>query len=157
MSQAHAVTIVDRRRIDRRKVPGFFSLFQLARHGRRHAAGRRADDHRLPYVDRYEPHLFFFVTAIMLLSAMDAAFTLKLLSAGAVELNTLMLVLIEDDVRKFVGFKLALTSLAMLLLVIHHRLPLGAGLKVRHLHYLIFTGYCTLIGYEVMLLRVALA
>ena len=157
MSQLYAATMIDRRLEDRRAAPRFFSLFQLTRQGRRRAGGRRADDNRPAYVDRYEPHLFFVVTAILLLSAMDAAFTLRLLAAGAVELNALMLVLIEDDVRKFVGFKLALTSLAMLLLVIHHHFPLGAGLKVRHLHYLIFVAYCTLIGYELVLLRVALA
>lgn len=89
------------------------------------------------------------------MSAMDAAFTLRLLSAGAVELNAVMAILIEDDVRKFVVFKLALTSLAVLLLVIHHDARIGSWLRVRHVHYATIAGYAVLISYELALLRVA--
>jgi len=32
--------------------------------------------------------------------------------------------LIEDSVEKFIGFKLALTSIALILLVIHHNVQL---------------------------------
>jgi len=66
-----------------------------------------------------------------------------------------MVVLIEDNITKFVGIKLALTAFALLLLTIHHNVMLIARVRVRHLQYMILTGYATLIGYELHLLELA--
>ena len=145
---------MDRRVEDRRQGTPFFNLYQLGIRGRRRAA-RRDEDTDVVYPDHYQPSVVLCALAVVIMSALDAAFTLRLMSAGAVELNAVMAVLIEDDVRKFVMFKLALTSLAVLLLVIHHEARLGSWLRVRHIHYATIFGYCVLIGYELALLRVA--
>lgn len=149
-------SIVERRQFDRRCETPFFSRYQFGFSGRRRAA-RRSTGEGPVYFDRYDPLLILCALSIVLMSAMDAAFTLTLLSAGAVELNSIMAILIEDDVRKFVAFKLALTSLGVLLLVIHHDVRLGPWLRVRHIHYVALAGYIALMAYEVSLLRVALS
>lgn len=74
---------------------------------------------------------------------------------GGEELNWFMAILIEDSVEKFVSFKLALTSLALLLLVIHHNVQLTGRMRVRHLKYMALIGYSALIGYELHLLELA--
>ncbi|MEO1573448.1 MAG: DUF5658 family protein [Pseudomonadota bacterium] len=145
---------MDRRVEDRRQGTPFFNLYQLGIGGRRRAA-RRDGDGVTAYPDHYNASVILCALAVVVMSAMDAAFTLRLLSAGAVELNTVMAILIEDDIRKFVVFKLALTSLAVLLLVIHHDARIGSWLRVRHVHYATIAGYAVLITYELTLLRVA--
>ena len=145
---------VDRRVADRRAKPSFFSLALLSTKGRR-AGGRRASD-QIQYVDRYDRHLLWCTIATIVLCALDAAFTLRLLARGAVEMNAFMAVLIEDDIFKFVSVKLSLTSLAIFMLVIHHNVRIWRGkVRVWHLQYLILAGYMALITYELALLRVA--
>lgn len=145
---------MDRRVEDRRQGTPFFNLYQLGIGGRRRAT-RRDGDGSTAYPDHYNASVIVCALAVVIMSALDAAFTLRLLSAGAVELNTVMAILIEDDIRKFVVFKLALTSLAVLLLVIHHDARIGSWLRVRHVHYATIAGYALLISYELTLLRVA--
>ena len=148
--------IVDRRRHDRRAGQPFFSPYQLSRHGRR-SGGRRSDDASPAYVDRYDRHLLWCTVAVLILCALDAVFTLSLIAKGAVEVNAFMAILIEDNVSKFVSVKLALTSLAIIILVMHHNVRLRVGVRVWHVQYLILAGYLTLITYEIALLRVAYA
>ena len=59
--------------------------------------------------------------------------------------------------EKFVVFKFALTSMALILLVIHHNVHLTGGMRVRHLKYMVLIGYSVLIGYELYLLELAAA
>jgi len=92
---------------------------------------------------------------ILFLSIADAFFTLNILAMAAKNLIGFMAILIEDSVEKFIGFKLALTSLALLLLVIHHNVQLTGGMRVRHLKYMALIGYSVLIGYELHLLELA--
>jgi hypothetical protein len=66
-----------------------------------------------------------------------------------------MLILIEDSIDKFIAVKMALTALALVMLVIHQNVKLFGGMRVRHLHYLMLTGYGFLIGYELYLLEQA--
>lgn len=146
----------DRRQVERRRKTPFFSLYQLGFRGRRQHA-RRGDDSTPTYFDRYDARLLVCALGVIVLSALDAAFTLRLLAAGAVEMNAVMAVLIEDDITKFVSFKLALTSLAVMFLVIHHDLRLGNWIKVRHIQYSALAVYALLIVYELVLLSIAYA
>lgn len=107
------------------------------------------------YVDRYSWRVVFCVIGILILSTMDAFFTLNILAKGGEELNIFMAVLIEDNISKFVGIKLALTALALILLTIHHNVKLTACFRVRHIQYMVLAGYATLIGYELHLLELA--
>lgn len=153
-SPAVCTSAANRRGTDRRCSTPFFSLYQLGFKGRRQHA-RRSYSSAPSYFDRYDATLLLCALGVVVFSALDAAFTLRLMAAGAIEMNAVMAVLIEDDIRKFVSVKLALTSLAILLLVIHHDVKLGSLLRVRHIQYGVLAAYATLIAYEVMLLRVA--
>ncbi len=139
---------------DRRAKTPFFCAYHLGiKTGRRKSTRRRVSRGSPVYVDRYANYLLFCVASILLLSAMDAFFTLNILAHGGEELNWFMDVLIKDSVAKFVGVKLALTSFALILLVIHHDSLLIAKLRLRHLILLILAAYIVLICYELYLLQ----
>lgn len=142
----------DRRALERRSPIAFFCPYLLGiRKGRRNGA-RRAEA-SIVYVDNYARHIAFCCLAIVLLSATDAYLTLDILARGGVELNEFMAVLIEDNTHKFVMLKLALTSLAVLFLVIHHESRILTRLRCKYLLYAILVSYLSLVSYELALLN----
>lgn len=138
---------------DRRAKTPFLCAYHLGIKSGRRESARRVSRGSPVYVDRYANYLLFCIASILFLSALDAFFTLKILAHGGEELNWFMKVLINDDVAKFVGIKLALTSLALILLVIHHDTLLVAKLRLRYLVFMILVGYIMLICYELFLLQ----
>ncbi|MDT8364352.1 MAG: DUF5658 family protein [Nitrosomonas sp.] len=142
----------DRRTFERRSEVAFFCPYQFGiKRGRR--SNVRRTEARVVYIDNYAWHIGFCYLAIVLFSATDAFLTLNILARGGVELNGLMAVLIEDNTQKFVIFKLALTSLAALVLVIHQEARVVTRFRCKHLLYTILAGYLCLIGYELILLN----
>ncbi len=141
----------NRRAWERRSPIPFLCPYQLGiKSGRRNGVRRAAVN--VAYVDNYAGHIGFCCLAIVLLSATDAFLTLNILGRGGVELNEFMAVLIEDNTQKFVMFKLALTSLAAIFLVIHHEVRIMTKFRCKHLLYAILAGYICLISYELTLL-----
>lgn len=136
---------------DRRSANGWFNARHLGIFGRRRGA-RRTDEGVDRYVDWYSPHLLYLTIATALLSFMDAALTLNLLTLGAIEINTLMAHLINTDVQKFVNIKVALTLLTLVFLVIHSNFKLFRFVRVNRVIYFLFGAYLTLIIYEIGLL-----
>lgn len=154
----NVTTISNNRKQDRRQEMPFFCAYHLGiKIGRRSGERRISARGKPVYVDRYADSLLFCVIAILFLSALDAYLTLNILMNGGEEINWFMAVLIEESAEKFVAIKLALTAMALTLLVIHHNVRLIKFLRVRHLKYMILTGYSTLIGYEWYLLELAAA
>ncbi|MDP1951917.1 MAG: DUF5658 family protein [Nitrosomonas sp.] len=147
-----AVIDKDKRNYERRSGMPFFCKFQLGIKSGRRSGGRRDQIKAPAYVDIYSNHLVFCVISIMILSSLDAFFTLNILAEGGEELNVFMEVLIADSLHKFVAVKLALTAFALLLLTIHHEVKLTQSIRVVHLIYFILSGYAVLIGYEITLL-----
>lgn len=142
----------ERRAWERRSPIPFLCPYQLGiKSGRRSGVRRAAVN--VAYVDNYAGHIVFCCLVIVLLSATDAFLTLNILERGGVELNEFMAELIEDSTHKFVMFKLALTSLAAVFLVIHHEVRIMTKFRCRHLLYTILAGYICLIGYELILLN----
>jgi hypothetical protein len=92
------------------------------------------------------------IITILMLSCVDAHLTLNILARGGEELNWFMLATLNESVEKFVGVKMALTGLAVIMLVIHHNVQYLWKFRVRHMLYLTLAGYFWLIGYEIMLL-----
>jgi len=152
MTTASDVRVRDRRR----DVP-FFCAYHLGLKGGRRMGERRSETRsgNAAYVDRYENRLMLCAIGIMVLSICDALLTLKILDGGGEELNWFMLVLIEDSIEKFIAFKMALTALAIVMLVIHQNVRILYHMRVRHLKYIILIGYGSLIGYELYLLELA--
>ena len=148
------IAIADNRKQDRRQAMPFFCTYHLGiKAGRRFGERRVTARGAAGYVDRYAGNLVLCAIAILLLSALDAYLTLNILVSGGEELNWFMAVLIEESVGKFVACKLALTSLAIVLLTIHHNVRLTGRIHVRHINYAVLAGYSTLIGYELYLLE----
>lgn len=136
---------------DRRGDHGWINTRHLGFLGRRRNP-RRTKDGENSYVDWYEPRLLYFTIATALLSFLDAALTLNLLSLGAIEVNSLMARLINSDVQMFVNIKVTLTLLTLVFLVIHSNFRLFRFVPVNRIIYVLFGGYLILIIYEVGLL-----
>jgi hypothetical protein len=144
--------MLDHRLQERRAKPPFICFYQLGiKRGRRVA--QRRSGRGSAYVDQYGWRLVTCVIAIVLFSATDAFLTMNILAGGGTELNYFMAVLIEEGMQKFIFAKLALTSLAVIMLAIHHEAKFYAGFKCRHLLYLFLLGYVCLISYELLLLQ----
>ncbi|MDR4515360.1 DUF5658 family protein [Nitrosomonas sp.] len=153
-----SMTITENTRVrERRGAVPFFCPYHLG-----FKPGRRMNERRsgavrwnAAYVDRYANHIMFCVIAILLFSVGDAIFTLKILAQGGEELNWFMAILIDQSINKFVAVKMALTALALIMLVIHHNVRIVYTIRVRHVKYAILVGYSVLIGYELYLLNLA--
>lgn len=138
---------VERRQAERRLFRGI-----AVRHPHRRGGGRRDSDFGPLHRDHYRFGLSMVAIALVILSAMDATFTLFLIDHGAVELNSLMASLIERGEHLFVGTKLALTALAGSFLVLNNDFPIGRWLRVKHVAVALMCGYLTLIVYELHLI-----
>ncbi|WP_295626940.1 DUF5658 family protein [uncultured Nitrosomonas sp.] len=150
------ISIPNIRNQNRRRTVPFFCTYHLGIKTGRRLGERRVPQKGMPeYVDRYPGHLMVCMVAILFLGMLDAFFTLNILARGGEELNWVMAQLIEDSTQKFISFKLALTSMALILLIIHHNVRLTEKIRVWHIKYLILSGYTVLIGYELYLLKLA--
>jgi hypothetical protein len=148
----HDDTILERRCLDRdRRRFSLRSLFGALFTLRRRRS-RRKDDQMNSYIDWYEPWPLVASVVIILLSSLDAFLTLVLLNHGAVELNMLMDWLIKTDIRTFATVKLAVTGLALIVLVLHFNFHLYRVLPVRYLMYALMSLYAFLITHEIILL-----
>jgi hypothetical protein len=118
----------------------------------RRTNNRRPADNQKFIVDWHDSGLFMIAMAIILMSLMDALFTLNLLSLGADEINYFMKVLIESGASLFLLIKLAATSCGVLLLVAYSRFRLGGILPVRRVLEILCGVYVCLIIWELYLL-----
>jgi len=119
--------------------------------------GRRRDARRSGhnyYLDWYEPKLVFTGIAILLMSCLDALFTLTLLSKGASEANYFMARLMETSDGLFVAVKLAVTAFGIVFLLMHSHFQVLRITSGKRLLQFIVPVYGLLIGYELVLLGI---
>jgi len=105
-------------------------------------------------VDWHDTALFCVALGIMLMSCLDALFTLNILALGGEELNLVMKVLLEMDTGTFLIAKYCATALGVIFLVALSRFRMAGILPVRRLLEAICVGYACLIIYELYLLLV---
>jgi len=142
-------TGVDRRRHSLRTL----TYCGLQGRGRRLTARRH--DHSY-YLDHYDPALVYSGIALLLMSALDAMFTLTLLQNGAYEANYLMAELITISDTLFVSAKILVTMFGVLFLLIHsHFRLLGIGNGGQALQWLLVP-YALLIIWEISMMGVLL-
>ncbi|MCP4407655.1 MAG: hypothetical protein GY807_07815, partial [Gammaproteobacteria bacterium] len=103
---------------------------------RKRCSIRREANRHNTYLDRYKPLFVYITLGVLLLSCVDATFTLALLQRGSVELNPLMAWLIDINPHLFVAVKLSITGLGVLLLLAHTQFRVFRSLKVVYLLYL---------------------
>jgi len=90
--------------------------------------------------------------SIVLMSCLDAFFTLELLSMGANEVNYFMKVLIESDVSSFLTTKLLITCSGVVFLTAMARFRIAGILPVRRILEVLCGVYACLIVWELFLL-----
>jgi hypothetical protein len=139
----------DRREIRQRRRRTWYSLL-LGNFAPRRRHPRRFDESHLASVDLHERRWLFVASAILLLSALDAALTLRLLERGATEANPLMAMVIGEH-EQFAAWKLALTGVGVVLLTLVARLRAFGRLPVSLILYAVLVLYGALIAYEIWL------
>ena len=126
-------------------------LYFGSQHKRRRTNRREIDDQSI-VLDWYEPRLFVIAMAIILMSCLDAVFTLKLLWMGGEEINWFMLSLLEHDAQLFLIVKYTITAVGVILLVAFSRMSVLKVLRVRNVLSIMCGIYATLMLYELYLL-----
>jgi Domain of unknown function (DUF5658) len=139
-----------RNRQERRKTDGKSMLHAFFATRRRDQ--RRDGEPVAYYTDWYGIPLFLLAVGIVLLCVADAFFTLQLISLGGAELNPFMAYLLDQGLYAFVGIKMALTVLAIIVLVMHQRFSFLPGVRAFHVLLVTFIGYGVLVAYELSLL-----
>jgi small basic protein len=141
--------MLKRYNVDRRQTHAHPLLNIHGLRGRRRQH-RRGSDTSNPALnlDWHHPHLLYITLATLFLCFADAHNTLQLLWDGAVEVNGFMDMLIRKSATLFIGVKLGLTAICLVILVSHHHVTLLNRIRVRHLIYSVFSIYVVLIGYE---------
>jgi hypothetical protein len=136
----------DRRRYTWRTLSG--TLFVSRRRN-----PRREEDLLNSYIDWYGPWPLIATVLIIMMCCLDAFFTLLLISNGAVEMNFFMDWLIKRDIQTFAVVKMAVTSLALVILVMHFNFRIYRVIAVRYLMYALVPVYMALIAHEINLLQ----
>lgn len=118
---------------------------------RRHI--RRGGPVRLRDLDWHHPQWLAVGMLIVMLSCIDAALTIVLVSHGAYEVNPLMAPLIGDSTLAFTIVKIGLTAGGVVMLTLLARLRAFGRIPVSLMLYIVLAGYGALIIYEVRLLN----
>jgi len=145
--------VANRRSCRRHRFSSFINFRHMGIRGRRIKA-RRKGEKKNCYVDQYhDPVLFFVVLAIIIMSILDAFFTILLLENGnIIEVNPLMAALIEKSSLYFFNVKYLLTALSLIFLVIHKNFSFLGIFKTTHVIFLIFGSFFLLNTYQIYLL-----
>lgn len=122
-------------------------LLKPARH---HA--RRSVDRRHAQLDIVDEGAAVLAIALMVLSILDALFTLTLISHGASELNPVMNYFLQFGPWVFVGVKLAVTAIAGVALVATANIRLFGRFRARSALAMCVGLYAGVVVYEIGLL-----
>jgi hypothetical protein len=142
----------DRRNAPDRRIRTFYSLFYGSFYPRRRSA-RRTDARSLRDLDWHHPQWLAVAMLIVLLSCVDAALTLSLISHGAYEVNPIMAPIVGGSALVFTLIKVGLTAGGVVLLTVTARMRAFGKIPVSFLLYGLLLGYGTLIVYELRLLE----
>ena len=113
---------------------------------------RRLVDGEAVFTDFPQTSLVILAIGVMILSSLDAFFTLILLDNGATEVNPVMAHLIGEGTLAFAASKMALTGFSVLVLVFLARAHIFNRFRTGVMLSVAFTGYACLIIYEISLL-----
>ncbi len=143
----------NRDRTDRRNFSWRTVFFGFIRSRRR--STRRGSEDEPEFTDWHHPWLFFLGTGTMLLSCMDAFFTLQLIDRGAIEMNPFMAIMIGQGTLTFAASKMLLTGVGILALVFLSRSRVFNLMRTGVVLTTFFAAYACLVCYEfIYLLKV---
>ena len=152
-AEMNATAIGERRDTHDRRLYNWRTLTYCGFEGRgrrRHA--RRKDCNY--YLDWYAPGLVYTGIAVLVMSCLDALFTLMLLDRGADEANYFMARLLETSDELFVVVKLAVTAFGIIYLLMRAHFQILRTISGKRLLQMVAAMYGLLIGYELILLAV---
>lgn len=131
----------DRRLLpDRRALPT--TLGSALRPGGQRRSFRRAGEERRRYLDRVSSTTACLAIAIVVLSSLDALFTLLHIEGGGWEVNPVMRYCLDLGLPVFLGVKTFGTGLAVFFLALHQTFPLSwLALRGAALVYVVLLGY----------------
>jgi hypothetical protein len=141
----------DRRNAPDRRQRTLHALLYGSLNPRRRNA-RRTDARSLRDLDWHQPHWLAVAALIVVLSSVDAALTLTLISHGAYEVNPIMAPFIGGSALVFTVVKVGLTGGGVVLLTLAVRMRAFGTIPVSFFLYAALLGYGTLIIYELRLL-----
>ena len=113
---------------------------------------RRVEDGEAIYTDWPAPTLVLLAIGVMILSSLDAFFTLRLLDAGATEINPVMAMMIGEGTLAFAASKMLLTGFSVLTLVFLARAQVFNRFRIGVMLTIAFAIYSCLICYEILLI-----
>ena len=113
---------------------------------------RRDEDDQVYVLDLHESVLFYLGLSIVIMSTLDAFFTLNILAYGGEELNLAMKVLLDADTETFLLVKYWTTACGVILLIAMARMRFMGVVRVKHILQGICGIYSCLIIYELYLL-----
>lgn len=139
-----------REALDRRSFTWRTVVFGFLRSRRRNH--RRVQDGEAVFSDWHHPWLFFLAVGVMILSSLDAFFTLQLLANGATEINPVMAAMIGEGTEAFAVSKMLLTGFSVLILVFLARAQMFNRFRTGLVLTGAFAMYSCLVCYEIVLL-----
>ena len=140
-------------RAPERRRQNFRSVIHGSLNPRRRHNRRSADDQTM-ILDWHDAGLFMLAVSIMVMSCLDAFFTLQIIGLGGEELNMAMQVMLNVSTEAFLVVKYTATGLGVILLVACARMRLAGLLRVRWVLQGVSAIYAILIVYELYLLLV---
>jgi hypothetical protein len=148
----HAQNFERRTGFDRRqRHKPVFSKYWLI--GKRETPRRKEDRQWRFHPDRYSPRTFVAILLIVMLSMLDAIFTLVLISRGATELNPIMNYYLGYGPRVFFVVKYLLTFASILLILFHKHVYLFRGrVQAKILFVLVIIPFVLVVPWEIYLL-----
>lgn len=132
--------------IKERRKPSLRSIFYGMINPRRRRV-RRDDDWDNAFLDWHPRSLLFVATVILLLSVLDGLLTIKLVNAGAQEINPLLAVLVDHSTAWFALIKWLFTAIGVLVLVAAAHARIFGRIKAKTVLYAVMLGYATLVLY----------
>lgn len=131
---------------DRRKEPtSILSRYTVS--GRRRAFRRRKDQEKAGYIDRYDYGLLIWALTLFALNIVDAAMTHVIVDRGGYEVNPFMRWLMKNWGNHFISWKLAVISVAIILVCLHSKFR-----KVKPLFYFSILVYIIVVIYQMILI-----
>lgn len=121
--------------------------------GRRVIARREEDRQRSCKIDRHSAVTLAVILTIIMLSVLDAIFTLKLLDHGAKEINPIMAYSLNYNPLIFFGVKYLLTSISIIIVLLNKNVFLfNTKIKADLLLYLFIITFAFVIQWELYLI-----
>jgi hypothetical protein len=146
-----AETATKNRDVDDRRAFGWRTVIFGFLRSRRREHRRSAEDEPV-FIDWHHPWLFFLAVGTMLLSCLDAFFTLRLLDRGAIEVNPVMALALSHGTLVFTVSKMLMTGLGILMLVFLSRSRLFNRVRTGLFLTVFFSIYACVVCYQFVLL-----